>query len=69
MTIKKLDYSKTTTDIFYKILYPIFAKEFLFGNDYNYFISTVSNNFILNDTQLEYILEHWKQKEGILGIK
>ncbi len=66
MTIKKFDYSKSTEDIFYKIIYPIYAKEFLYGNSYENFAFTVSANFILNAPQWEYILEHWEQKESIL---
>lgn len=46
MTIKKFDYSKSTEDIFYKKIYPIYAKEFLFGNSYENFALTVAANFI-----------------------
>ena len=59
MTIKKFDYSKSREDIFYKIIYPIYAREFLFGSNYETFAFTVSANFILN-------AEHWEQKETIL---
>ena len=69
MTIKKFDYSKSTEDIFYKIIYPIYAKEFLYGNSYENFAFTVSANFILNPEQWEYILEHWNQKESVLKIE
>jgi hypothetical protein len=68
MTIKKFDYSKSKEDIFYKIIYPIYAKEFLFGSNYENFAFIVSANFILNPIQWEYILEHWEQKESILKI-
>ena len=63
---KKLDYSKSKEDIFYKILYPIYAKEFLYGSNYEVFAKTISERFILNLEQWEYILEHWEQKENIL---
>lgn len=66
MTIKKFDYSKSTEDIFYKLIYPVYAREFLFGNNYEQFAFLVEANFILNATQWEYILEHWEQKESIL---
>ena len=66
MNTTKFDYSKSTEDIFYKIIYPIYAKEFLFGNSYEKFTFIVSANFILNSEQWEYILEHWEQKESIL---
>ena len=69
MTIKKFDYSGIKQDIFYKIIYPIYPKEFLFGNNYEQFAFLVSANFILNKEQWEYILEHWEQKENILKIE
>ena len=37
MTIKKFDYSKSTKDIFYEIIYPLYSRDFLFGNDYEQF--------------------------------
>ena len=69
MTIKKFDYSKSREDIFYKIIYPMYPKEFLFGYDYENFAFLVSANFILNSEQWELILEHWEQKERILTIE
>ncbi len=69
MTIKKFDYSKSTEDIFYKIIYPIYAKEFLYGGNYEQFAFTVSANFILNAAQWELILKHWEQKEEILKFE
>ena len=68
MKITKFDYTKSNEDIFYKILYPIYAREFLFGKNYEDFAFTISANFILNEQQWEYILEHWEQKENILII-
>ena len=69
MTIKKFDYSKSKQDIFYKVIYPLYAKELLIGTNYEIFAFLVSANFILNDQQWEYILEHWEQKESILIIE
>lgn len=69
MTIKKFDYSKSKEDIFYKIIYPIYAREFLFGNNYKDFAFTISAKFILNAEQWQYILEHWGNKEKILKIE
>jgi hypothetical protein len=63
MTIKKFDYSAIKEDVFYKHIYPIYPKEFLFGNDYENFAFLISANFILNNQQWEYILEHWEAKE------
>jgi len=68
MTIKKFDYSKSKEDIFYKIIYPLYAQYFLFGDNYQSFAETVELNFILNPEQWEYILQHWEQKESILKI-
>jgi hypothetical protein len=69
MTIKKFDYSKSTKDIFYKIIYPVYAKEFLYGSNYENFAFLVSANFILNAEQWILILEHWELKETILKIE
>ena len=63
---KRFDYKNSREDIFYKIIYPIFPKEFLFGNDLEEFLKLVNETFILNDIQLEIIVEHWKEKENIL---
>jgi len=68
MQVTKFDYSKSTEDIFYKIIYPIYAKEFLFGSSYEEFASIVSTMFILNSEQWEYVLEHWEGKQSILEI-
>lgn len=69
MTIKKFDYSKSTKDIFWQIIYPLYAKEFMYGKDYEAFAFLVSANFILNPIQWEYILEHWEQKESIVKFE
>jgi hypothetical protein len=69
MTIKKFNYTESREDIFYKVIYPIYAKEFLFGSNLQDFIFTVSANFTLNKEQWEYITEHWEQKEKILSIE
>ena len=69
MTIKKFDYSNSTKDIFYKKIYPIYAKEFFFGNDYESFAFLISANFIFNPYQWELILAHWEEKESILTLE
>lgn len=69
MTIKKFDHTESREDIFYKIIYPIYAKEFLYGSNYENFTLSVSANFILNAEQWEAILEHWELKEQILKIE
>lgn len=69
MTIKKFNFSAIKEDVFYKHIYPIYSKEFLFGSDYEKFASLISANFILNSEQWEYVLEHWEFKESILLIE
>lgn len=63
---KRFDFTNCREDIFYKIIYPLFPKEFLFGNDLEEFLKLVSETFILNDFQVLHIVEHWKEKENIL---
>jgi hypothetical protein len=69
MTIKKFDFRESKRDIFYEKIYPLYPKEFLFGNNYENFAFLIQCNFILNPQQWEYILEHWEEKEGILTIE
>ena len=69
MTIKKIDYLASKEDIFYKIIYPIYAREFLFGNSYKDFVFLIEANFILNIEQWEYIEEHWRVKEELLRVE
>ena len=64
MKTRKLDYSKSNQDIFYKIIYPLFAREFIYGSNYEIFANLVSQHFILNPAQWEYILEIWEEKEN-----
>jgi hypothetical protein len=33
MTTKKIDYSGQRRDVFYDIIYPLYAREFIFVND------------------------------------
>lgn len=69
MTIKKFDLTEYKEDVFYKIIYPIYSKEFMFGSNYENFAFLVSANFILNSEQWEYILEHWERKEEIIKVE
>lgn len=64
MIVKKFDYTNIKRDIFYEIIYPIYAREFLFGTNYEDFAFEVEAKFILNPEQWEYILEHWSDKES-----
>ncbi len=63
----KVDYRNSNKDIFYQIIYPLFAEQFLFGNNYETFASLVSEKFILNAIQWEYILDYWNEKENLLS--
>jgi hypothetical protein len=69
MTIKKFDYSQRNEDVFYKEIYPAYAKEFLFGSDYENFAFLLSSNFIFNADQWAMILEHWELKESLLSVE
>ena len=66
MKTTKLNFLKSTNDIFYKIIYPVYAKEFLFSDNYENFALLVETKFILNPIQWDYILEHWIAKENLL---
>lgn len=65
MKITKFNFSSSKEDVFYKIIYPLYAKEFMYGNNYESFAFLVSANFILNPEQWEYVLEHWEKKESL----
>mgnify|MGYP001370492346 CR=1 FL=1 len=69
MTIKKFDLSKIKGDVFYKYIYPIYSKSFLFGDNYEDFAFLVSANFILSTGQWDEILKEWEFKESILKIE
>lgn len=64
MTVTKFDFTDSTQDIFYKVIYPLCAEDFMFGQDYEYFAAIVQARFILNPVQWEYILQHWEEKEN-----
>ena len=69
MTITKFNLTSSKEDIFYKIIYPIHAHQFMFGKDYEQFANLINANFILNPEQWQYILEHWEAKESIKQIE
>lgn len=62
MQIIKINFSKIKSDIFYQHIYPLYTKEFLFGQDLETFIFILEANFVLSDIQKEYIVEHWNSK-------
>lgn len=52
--------------IFYTYLYPLYAKEFLFGDNYNEFIEIIEDDFILTINQRNAIKIAWEEKEDFL---
>lgn len=62
MQIIKINYSKIKSDVFYQYIYPLYTKEFLFGQDLEAFMFLLEANFTLSDIQKEYITEHWNTK-------
>jgi hypothetical protein len=61
----KFDFSEYNCDIFYNHIYPIYAKEFMFGTSYEQFAKLLESNFIFNPKIWDYILEHWEYKESL----
>jgi len=53
--------------VFYGYIYPIYAKQFLFGNDYTLFAELVQESFILTPDQWNIVLFEWELKESILS--
>lgn len=56
------DLSIIRQDVFYKHIYPLLAREFLLGSDYQTFADLVSRFFILSKEQWEEVLEEWELK-------
>jgi hypothetical protein len=61
----KINFADYNRDIFYSHIYPLYAKEFMFGSNYEEFAKLLSSNFIFNDIMWEYILDHWEHKESL----
>lgn len=63
----KIDLTKNKEDIFYKYVYPLTAKKFLFGClKYEDFANYVYSMFILSPEQWAEVLKCWEEKETIL---
>jgi len=63
----KINLSKKQGEVFYKYIYPLFAKDFLINLDsYEDFAEIVSAYFILNSNQWDEVLKEWETKESIL---
>jgi hypothetical protein len=55
------------TKVFKEFIYPVFAKDFLFGDDYELFAQLIGKKYILSPEQWECILIEWEFKESILS--
>lgn len=53
--------------VFYDYIYPVLARSFLFGNNYQIFAELVQESFILTPEQWEAVLQEWELKETILS--
>lgn len=53
--------------VMYGYIYPVYAKEFLFMNNYEQFASMVQLSFTLTPEQWEAVLQEWELKETILA--
>ncbi len=48
-------------------MYPLYAKEFLFGDSYQEFIELIEEDFILTVRQKNAIETAWEEKEEIIS--
>jgi len=53
--------------VMYGYLYPAYAKEFLFMNNYQQYAEMIQLHFILTPEQWEAVLQEWELKETILS--
>lgn len=64
----KINLSGIKKDVFYKFIYPLFAKEFLiYGINYENFAKLVETTFILSPEQWAEVLEEWECKENLIN--
>jgi hypothetical protein len=47
-------------------IYPVYAKEFIFGSSFYEFKKLIQNDFVFTPEQLEAIFSEWEFKEMIL---
>jgi hypothetical protein len=64
---KKANLKKMGANVFYQFIYPILAKQFLLGNDYDIFAKLVSEMFTLSTEQWSNVLSSWEMKEDLLS--
>ena len=65
--MKKINLEKIHTSKVWEWLYPIYAKQFLFGNSYEELAQEIQKSFVLTPNQWEAILGEWEYKEMILS--
>jgi len=64
----KINLSGIKNDVFYKFIYPLFAKEFLiYAITYENFAMVVETTFILSPEQWAEVLEEWEAKEDLIN--
>ncbi len=68
-TATKVDLSNVPGEVFYKHIYPMTAKEFLFGAKYEEYAKFIGAKFILHPDQWEEVLMQWERKEGMLRVE
>ncbi len=66
---KKVDLSNVPGEVFYKYIYPMSAREFLFGVRYEEYAEFIGAKFILHPEQWEEVLMQWEFKEGMLRLE
>lgn len=64
---KKANLKKMGANVFYQFIYPVFAKQFLLGSDYETFAKLVSEMFTLSQDQWSNVLSSWEMKEDLLS--
>jgi hypothetical protein len=66
---EKIDLSKVhPSKVFGGYIYPLFAREFLFMNNYDQFASIIQLHAVLTSEQWETILNEWEVKEQLLSV-
>jgi hypothetical protein len=63
----KINLTGYGSTVFYKCIYPVLDKEFLFGNNYEIFANKVSKLFTLDADQWQTVLNEFELKETILA--
>lgn len=65
----RVDLSNVPGEVFYKYIYPMSAREFLFGVKYDEYAKFIGAKFILHPEQWEEVLMQWEFKEDMLRVE